>query len=465
MQLEPKQCALQRRWWTVTEALVVLTRPENIDPPVDPKNLRRAAWAGGIGTALENFDFTIYGTASAIIFGKIFFPNLDPTVAVIASFGTLFVGFGARPLGGLFFSKYGDRLGRKFVMVATLFLMGTATFAVGLLPSYAAVGIWSPIMLLMVRFLQGFGAGAEQASGIVLLTETAPKGKRGRYASLVFVGAAAGAAMAAVVWILVQRMSDEALLSYGWRLVFFSSIFVTFAAWLIRRKVKESPVFEELKVEGVVTIKASPVADVIKHGKKHLARIFFMNIGANAHSYIFQVFAGAYLINEVHVNAKWIPKFLLIGALFACISAVTFGILSDKYGRRRMYLFTTGFLFLFAAPAFLLMTTGNLFLIGLVIVIGFMVASQGTVGVQAAYFPELFGSRYRYAGVAIGREFSSVFGGGIAPMICAALVTWASGSWWPVAIYMMVIMAITFGTTLFAPETVDRNLLLEEDAV
>lgn len=433
-------------------------------PPTDEQNLRRAAWAGGIGTALENFDFTIYGTASAIIFGKIFFPNLDPTVAVIASFGTLFVGFGARPLGGLFFSKYGDRLGRKFVMVATLFLMGTATFAVGLLPSYAQVGLWAPVLLLMVRFLQGFGAGAEQASGIVLLTETAPKGKRGRYASLVFVGAAAGAAMAAVVWILVQRMSDEALLSYGWRLVFFSSIFVTIAAYIIRRKVKESPVFEELKVEGVIERKKSPVADVMKHGWRHVLRVFFMNVGANAHSYIFQVFAGAYLINQVGVDAKWIPKFLLIGAVFACFSAFAFGVMSDKFGRKRMYLITTGFLFLFAAPAFMLMTTGNLVIICIVIVIGFMVASQGTVGVQGAYFPEMFGSRYRYAGVALGREFSSVFGGGLAPMICAALVQWATGSWWPVAIYMMVIMGITFGVTLFAPETRDRDLLLEEDA-
>ncbi|MET1005686.1 MAG: MFS transporter, partial [Propionibacteriaceae bacterium] len=129
-------------------------------PPVDKKNLRRAAWAGGIGTALENFDFTIYGTASAIIFSKIFFSNLDPAVGIIASFGALFVGFGARPLGGLFFSKFGDRLGRKFVMVATLFLMGTATFAIGLLPTYAVAGIWSPILLVACRFLQGFGAGA-----------------------------------------------------------------------------------------------------------------------------------------------------------------------------------------------------------------------------------------------------------------------------------------------------------------
>jgi len=245
---------------------------DDVLPPVDRKNLRRAAWAGGIGTALENFDFTIFGTASAIIFSKIFFSNLDPTSGMLASFGVLFIGFGARPLGGMFFSKYGDRLGRKFVMVATLFLMGTATFAIGLLPTYAVAGIWSPTLLLMVRFLQGFGAGAEQASGIVLLTETAPNGKRGRYASLVFVGAAAGAAMGAVVWILVQMMPKEALMSYGWRLVFFSSIFVTIAAYIIRRRVKESPVFQELKVEGIVTREESPVGDVWKHGKKHLAR-------------------------------------------------------------------------------------------------------------------------------------------------------------------------------------------------
>lgn len=434
-------------------------------PPVNKRNLRRAAWAGGIGTALENFDFTIYGTASAIIFSKIFFSSMDPTAGMLASFGVLFIGFGARPIGGMFFSKYGDRLGRKFVMVATLFLMGTATFAIGLLPTYAMAGIWSPILLLIVRFMQGFGAGAEQASGIVLLTETAPKGKRGRYSSLVFVGAAAGAAMGAIVWILVQMMPKAALLSYGWRLVFFSSVFVTLAAWVIRRKVKESPVFEELKIEGIVKAEVSPMGDVVKHGKKHLARIFFMNIGANAHSYIYQVFLGAYLITYLHVDSKLIPKFLLLGALCACVSAVVFGILSDKYGRKRMYLIVTGFLLLFTFPAFMLMGTGNLVLICLVIVVGFMIASQGTVGVQAAYFPELFGSRYRYAGVTLGREFSAVFGGGVAPLICAALIKWATGSWWPVAIYMVVIMAITFGTTLFAPETVDRDLLAEEDAV
>lgn len=433
-------------------------------PEVDQKNVRKAAWAGLIGTALEQFDFVIYGTATAIIFNHIFFPNVSPAVGFIAAFGAYAVGFAARPLGGIFFSRFGDRLGRKFVMVATLFLMGIATFAIGLLPTYDQVGVWAPILLVVCRFLQGFGAGAEQAGAVVLLTETAAKGTRGRFASLVFVGAAAGTAIGAVVWILVQLMPDDQLLSYGWRLVFFSSMFVTIAAFIIRRKMKESPVFQELKTAGVVERQRTPVMDVLKHGKKGLARVFFMNVGANAHSYIFQVFIGSYLITQMGIDSKFIPKVLLVGALFACVSALAFGTLSDKFGRRPMYLFATGFLLLFPIPAFLLINTGNLFLIALVIVLGFIFAAQGTVGVQASYFPELFGSRYRYAGVALGREFSSVFGGGIAPMICSALVTWASGSWWPVAVYMMAMMAISFITTLRAPETLDRDLLTEEDA-
>ncbi|GAA3289057.1 MFS transporter [Arthrobacter citreus] len=432
--------------------------------PVNQKNVRRAAWAGLIGTALEQFDFVIYGTASAIIFNQIFFPNVDPAIGVIASFGAYAVGFGARPLGGLFFSKFGDRLGRKWVMVATLFLMGIATFAIGLLPTYDQVGIAAPLLLVACRFFQGFGAGAEQAGGVVLLTETAAKGRRGRYASLVFVGAAAGTALGAVVWILVQLMPEEQLLSYGWRLVFFSSIFVTIAAYVIRRKMDESPVFKELKDEGIAVRRRTPVSDVVRNGRRGLARVFFMNVGANAHSYIFQVFLGSYLITELAVDATFIPRILLIGALFACVSAVVFGTLSDRFGRRPMYLFATGFLLLFPVPAFLLLNTGSMFLIGLVIVLGFIFAAQGTVGVQAAYLPELFGSRYRYAGVALGREFSSVFGGGIAPLICSALVTAATGAWWPVALYMMFMMGISFVTALMSPETVDRDLLSEEDA-
>lgn len=434
------------------------------EPTVDQSAVRRAAWAGLIGTALEQFDFVIYGTAAALVLNKIFFTNQDPAVGVIAAFATYAVGFGARPLGGLFFSRFGDRLGRKWVMVATLFLMGIATFAIGLLPTYNQVGFWAPLLLVVCRFFQGFGAGAEQAGGVVLLTETAATGKRGRYASLVFVGAAAGTALGAIAWILVQLLPDEDVLRYGWRLVFFSSIFVTIAAYIIRRKMKESPVFEELEKAGIAR-KEAPIADVWRNGRVNLFKVFFMNVGANAHSYIFQVFLGSYLIAQLKIDPSFIPKVLFVGAMFACVSAFTAGTLSDRLGRKPVALFVTGFLLIFPVPAFLLLDTRNHFLIGLVIVLGFIFAAQGTVGVQGVFFAELFGSRYRYAGVALGREFSSVVGGGISPLVCSALIAWASGHWWPVAVYMTFMMAITFFTTLFAaPETRDRDLRLEEDA-
>jgi MFS family permease len=433
-------------------------------PPADQQTVRRAAWAGLIGTALEQYDFVIYGTAAALVFNDLFFPDVSPAVGFIASFSTYAVGFAARPVGGLIFSHFGDRLGRKWVLVATLFLMGISTFAIGLLPTYGQVGVLAPILLVVLRILQGLGAGAEQAGGIVLLAETAAKGRRGRLSSLVFVGAAAGTALGAVIWILVQLWPESDVMSWGWRIVFFSSVVVTIAAFVIRRRMSESPVFKALKTEGVIERQRAPISDVLKHGRLGVARVFFMNLGANAHSYVFQVFLGSYLISQLDVDKEFIPKVLLVGALFACVSAYVFGTLSDRFGRRRMYLIATGFLLIFPVPAFLLLETRNLMLIGLVIVLGFVFAGYGTVGVQAAYFPELFGARYRYAGVAIGREFSSVFGGGIAPLICSSLVTWATGSWWPVAVYMTAIMAISVVATIMAPETLDRDLLTEQDA-
>ncbi|MDT7656970.1 MAG: hypothetical protein QOF38_1685, partial [Pseudonocardiales bacterium] len=213
----------------------------------DPSAVRRAAWAGLVGTALEQYDFVIYGTASALIFSKLFFPNISAAAGILASFSAYAVGFAARPLGGLFFSKFGDRLGRKWVLVATLLLMGGSTLAIGLLPTYSQVGLLAPVLLVACRFVQGFGSGAEQAGGATLLTETARPGRRGKLASLVMTGAALGTALGAVAWILVQLLPEPALLSWGWRLVFLSSLVVTIVALVIRRRLNESPVFQDLK--------------------------------------------------------------------------------------------------------------------------------------------------------------------------------------------------------------------------
>jgi MFS family permease len=424
--------------------------------------LKRASWAALIGTTLEQYDFVIYGTASALVFGQLFFTGADPAAALIGSFSIYAVGFLARPLGGLFFSKYGDKLGRKWVLVATLLLMGGATMLIGLLPTFDQVGVLAPILLVLCRLLQGFGAGAEQSGGATLLTETAPTGKRGRYASLVMVGAAFGTALGAIVWILVQMLPQEAVLSWGWRVVFLSSIVVTVAALVIRRKLKESPVFEEAQTANITT--QAPVREIAGHGKLQVLRVILMNWGVSTQSYTIQVFMASYLITIIGTDPKFIPPVLLIGSICGSIAAFYFGVLSDKIGRRKVYSIIAGSLILFPAPAFLALSTGSPVAIVVVIIVGFILACQGITGVQMSYFPEMFGSRYRYAGVTLGREFSSIIGGGVAPLICTALIAAFANSWIPVAIYMSLIMIVSFVTVRLTPETLNRDLTDPEDA-
>ncbi|GAB3927240.1 MFS transporter [Microlunatus endophyticus] len=430
---------------------------------VDRSTLRRASLAGMIGTTLENYDFVIYGTAAALVFNKLFFPNLNPAIGILASFATYGVGFVARPLGGLFFSHFGDRIGRKWVLIGTLFLMGTATFVIGLLPTYGTVGVLAPILLTLCRLLQGFGSGAEQAGGIVLLTETAPRTKRGRYASLVYVGAALGSVLGALVWILVQLMPDDRVQSIGWRIVFLSSILVTIAAYIFRRRLRESPVFEEAKSRGkIVERERTPLGLAFRNGWRGIVRVFGINIGAIAHSYFYQVFVGSYIENDLHMPSDVVPPMLLIGGIFAMISAFTGGVLSDRFGRRPLYIVICAMLMVMPYPAFLLLHTRSVLIVGLVVVVGFIVAVEGTVGVQSAFLPELFGSRYRYTGVAIGRETSAAVGG-FGPFIAQGLLA-ATGSFIPVVVYLMVLAAIGLVTAVWAPETRGRDLLAEADA-
>jgi MFS family permease len=424
--------------------------------------VRRVALAGLLGTTLEQYDFVIYGTASALIFNGLFFPNVSPAIGVIASFATYAVGFGARPLGGLFFSRFGDRYGRKWVLVMTLLLMGLSTLAIGVLPTYRSAGIWAPVLLVACRLLQGFGAGAEQAGGVVLLCETAARERRGRLSSLVYVGAAAGNALGALVWLLVELLPPAELESWGWRLVFIASVLVTIAALIMRRKLDESPVFQEVKATRAVT--RAPVAEVFRHGRPALARVFFMMLGVSAHSNTFQVFMASYLVTAVGVSKALVPRTLLVGALAACVAAYLAGAAADRFGRRVTYLVITGALVVLPIPAFLMLNTGITWVVYVVMVLGYMLAAEGAPGAQAGYFPELFGSRYRYAGVTVGREFSAVLGGGIAPMICSGLLAAFSNSWWPVAIYMMIMMCASFLGAWFSPETRGRDLNLPEDA-
>ncbi|MBS5745718.1 MFS transporter [Cutibacterium avidum] len=438
--------------------------PLSEEPTVDQATVRRAALAGLIGTMLEQYDFVIYGTASAIIFNTLFFPRVSPAVGVIASMATYAVGFAARPLGSLFFARFGDRMGRKWVMIATLFLMGTATFCIGLIPSYYTIGIWAPIMLLILRIMQGFGAGAEQAGGVTLLAETVKRSRRGLYCALVFAGAALGSVLGAVAWIVAQSLTDHALNTWGWRAVFWTSAVVTVAAYILRRHLAESPVFQETQAARIGR-DDTPIGDVLRHGRPALWRIFLINMGSNAQSYIYQVFMGSYLVTWLGMKPKFIPNVLLIGALASCIFTVFSGWMTDRVGRKPVIISVLVFLFLFPIPAFAMLNTKNPVFITIAVVLGFMIAGYGTVGSQGAFYAEMFGSRYRYAGISLAREFSSVFGGGIAPLVCSALVTKFAGSWWPVAVYMMVFIGLSLIAAIASPETRGRDLRLEQDAV
>lgn len=433
----------------------------------DRANLRRARWGGLVGTALEQYDFVIYGTASALVFNSVFFPDLSPAVGYLGSFGAYAVGFLARPLGGLFFSRFGDRLGRKWVLVTTLYLMGIATFLIGLLPTYETIGFFAPLLLVLLRCLQGFGAGAEMAGGTVLLTEAAPPGRRGYTASLVWVGASGGTALGAVVWLAVQQLPEDAMLSYGWRLVFLSSIVVTGMAYLLRRKLQDSHVFtetaKEKAKEDAADPRPSPIKDVWTNSRRNVLRVFLMVAGVSLNSYTYQVFMGSYLVSNVDVDKAVFTRALLIGAVCGMGAAVFFGRLSDRLGRRPAYTVAALGMMILPVPAFAMLNTGSPVLITIVIILGFIFAAEGSVSAQAAFLPEIFGSRYRYAGVTMGRELASMVGGA-GPLVCSALITWASGSWIPVAVLMIATVAVSLAVTLRTPETRDRDLYSEADA-
>lgn len=438
------------------------------------KNLRVALMSGGVGTVLEQFDFAAYGLAAALVFPHVFFPGDSALAGSLKSFAGFAVGFLARPIGGVIFSHFGEKHGRKWVMVATLTIMGTATMLIGLIPSYDKIGIWAPILLVTMRVLQGLGAGAEQAGSSTLLTETAPLGKRGRYASTVMMGAATGTAFGTLVFSAAQWiLTDQQFLSWGWRVVFLLSVFVTIGAFLIRRHLDESPVFTELK-ESVAGMhaQAAPLKIAMQKGWKRILLVFIMNWGPNGNSYAIQTFFVTYVTTKVLLpngsgdffTRSTITDIQLIGACVGIFAAFMWGSLSDKFGRKPIYLFIAGVGVLLPFALFPLLNTGLTILVACAVILGYIFYAHGNVGVQMSYFPELFGVRYRYAGVTLAREFSSVIGGGIAPMICSGLLL-AYGNWVPLSIYMGFTMLVTFIASTLAPETIDRDLTIVTDAV
>jgi MFS transporter, MHS family, shikimate and dehydroshikimate transport protein len=422
-----------------------MTRPAGRTSP------RRAAAASLIGTAVEWYDYFIFGTASALVFGKLFFPSDDPLAGTLASFAVFGVGFFARPLGGFFFGHVGDRYGRKSALVATLLIMGVATTLIGLLPTAATIGVWAPILLVVLRLLQGFGVGGEWGGASLIAIESAPEGKRGRYGTFPQMGNAIGVVMSTGVFALVTLLPDEQFMSWGWRLPFLLSLVLVVVGLLIRHGIDETEAFEKAKEsEEIVKV---PFVEVFRRHRKQLLLAMGMRVSENMLGYIVLTFAVSYAVSNVGVDRESILISTTIAAVVAVPVIWYSGVVSDHIGRRKVFIFGASFALLIAFPFFWLLETGNVLAIIVAIIAMYAVAVGVQIAVEPAFFAELFGSTVRYSGMSIGYQLTSAVVGGFTPLLATAMVAGAGGSSWPVAVYIMGGAVITIISALLAVET------------
>ena len=425
-----------------------------------PTRLRHVLLSAGIGSALEWYDFFIYGLASALVFGPLFFPAYDATVGVLASFATFAVGFLARPFGGLFFGHFGDRWGRKPMLVATLLLVGGSTFLIGLLPTYAQVGIWAPIMLLILRLLQGFGAGAEYGGAVVMAVEFAPDGKRGLYGAFAPMGTQAGSALAAGTFLLVGAMAKDDMLAWGWRIPFLVSLLLLGLGVYIRAKVSETPVFLEARARHPPL--KLPALEAVRRNPRNFLVVVGARLAENALGYLYPVFGVSYLINTLHVPRDVAILGVICGSIALVGGLLGFAFLSDRIGRRPVYIFGALFSAVFAFPFFLMVGTREPALIVLAFIVEMGIGSAAMFGPQAVYFAELFGPRLRYSGFAFARELGSIIAGGPAPLIAGLLVAWMAGAPWGVCLYVIFLSLVTAFAVWCGPETYRSDIRADD---
>ncbi len=412
-------------------------------------SVQQVALASFIGTTVEWYDYFLYGTAAAVVFAPLFFPDSDPLIGTLLAFATFGVGFAARPLGGVFFGHFGDKIGRKAMLVTTLLLMGIATFCIGLLPTYGQIGILAPAMLVFLRLVQGFSLGGEWGGAVLMATEYSPRGRRGFYGSLPQMGAFSGLLIGTGVFALFSQLPEEAFLAWGWRIPFLLSIVLVAVGLFVRLKIAESPAFD--RVKETQTVSRMPIVDVFREHPKSVFLAMGARMAENGVFYILAVFSISYVTGTVGLSNGVALTAVMIGAAVGLFVIAGFGALSDKVGRRPVYMAGAAFSALFAFPFFWMLDSGSALLVYAGVLIG-IIGHAAMYGPQAAFFSELFGARVRYSGASIGYQLASVLAGGLSPFIAVALLAWA-GSFWPVALYMIGLCLITLFTVYVATET------------
>lgn len=432
-------------------------------PRGEGRALIEAVIAATVGTTIEWYDFFVYGTLAALVFPALFFPELDPFAGQLAAFSTFTVGFVARPLGGVVFGWMGDRFGRKSSLVATLLLMGISTVLMGLLPTYAEIGVTAPALLVLLRFCQGLGVGGEWGGAVLLALESGHKGQRGFYASWPQAGVPLGLLCStAAVYFFKSAMSDEAFLAWGWRVPFLLSTALIAVGFIIRHRITETPLFAEMKQAGRVS--ASPVWEALRDHWPAVLLSGGARLVENAAFYLFTVYSLTHVKGLAGADvdeARRLEEAALLGINLAAVVGFflipAFGILSDLWSRRGLYALGCVAMMAAAWPVFLLLETRSTPLIVLALVLGVGVLHAVLYAVQASLIPELFGTRLRYTGASLGYQLAAPFAGGLAPLVAAWL-----GSAWLVAAYIGVLAAISLGCVLLLAETSRKDISAEE---
>lgn len=402
------------------------------------QTIRRVVVSALVGATIEWYDFFLYGVVAGIVFNKLYFPASDPVVATLLAYTTFAVGFVTRPLGGILFGHFGDKLGRKSMLILTLMIMGVATFLIGLVPTYESIGVWAPIALLLLRVAQGIGLGGEWGGAVLMAYEYAPKEKRGFYASLPQVGLAIGLCMASgVVALLSSLLSDAQFLAWGWRVAFLLSGVMVFVGMYIRLAVKETPEFAAIKARNEAS--AIPFFDMLRRypgnvlkgmGARYIDGVFFN---------VFGVFSIAYLTSTLKISRTDALIGVMAAALVMIVTIPLFGRLSDRIGRTRVYFWGSLITALSAFPGFWLMTTsgGSILTIWLAIVVPFGIFYASVYGPEAALFCDLFDAKVRYTGISFVYQFSGIFASGLTPIIATALLKSGGGQPWQICAYVL----------------------------
>ncbi|MFC3039815.1 MFS transporter [Virgibacillus xinjiangensis] len=430
---------------------------------MEKKKMRRVLVASIVGSAIEWFDYFLYGTVAALVFNQLFFVTEDPAFGTLYAFATFALAFLIRPFGGIIFSHIGDRIGRKKTLVLTLSLMGISTFLMGVLPTYQVIGIWAPILLITLRLIQGIGLGGEWGGALLLAVEYAPKEKRGLFGSVPQMGVTLGMLMGTIALSIMTLLPEGSFMTWGWRVPFLlSAMLVIFGLW-IRKGIDETPSFKKNQEQG--TVAKLPIADTLRYHWKEVLIAIGAKVVETAPFYIFGTFIVSYATSNLSFTETNALNAVTIGTIITTIMMPIMGALSDKIGRKPLYIGGTILMALYAFPYFWLIHQGSVAMLMLATIIGLGIIWAPITAVLGTMFSEIFSAKVRYTGISLGYQIGAALAGGTAPLVATALLIRFDNSYVPVALYIILTAVISLVAVSAVKDRKAQDLDEEEEVL